>query len=60
MKPEDFLDPANFDKITPDMYDELNQQIEDIWRAAATVTAAPARATATRTPIPSSPSSCWP
>lgn len=31
MKPEDFLDPANFDKITPDMYDQLNQQIEDIW-----------------------------
>ncbi len=31
MKPEDFLDPANFDKITPDMYDDLNQQIEDIW-----------------------------
>lgn len=31
MKPEDFLNPENFDKITPDMYDELNQQIEDIW-----------------------------
>lgn len=31
MKSEDFLDPKNFDKITPDMYDELNQQIEDIW-----------------------------
>ena len=31
MKPDDFLDPNNFDKITPDMYDELNQQIEDIW-----------------------------
>lgn len=31
MKPEDFLDPKNFDQITPDMYDELNQQIEDIW-----------------------------
>ena len=31
MKSDDFLDPKNFDKITPDMYDELNQQIEDIW-----------------------------
>ena len=31
MKPEDFLNPENFDKITPDMYEELNQQIEDIW-----------------------------
>jgi hypothetical protein len=31
MKPEDFLDPKNFDKITPDMYDELNAQIEGIW-----------------------------
>ena len=31
MKPEDFLNPENFDKITPDMYDELNQQIESIW-----------------------------
>lgn len=31
MKPEDFLNPENFDKITPDMYDELNRQIEDIW-----------------------------
>ena len=31
MKPEDFLNPENFDKITPEMYDELNRQIEDIW-----------------------------
>lgn len=31
MKPEDFLDPKQFDQITPDMYDALNQQIEDIW-----------------------------
>jgi Mrp family chromosome partitioning ATPase len=31
MKPEDFLDPKNFDKITPDMFDELNAQIEGIW-----------------------------
>lgn len=31
MKPEDFLNPENFDKITPDMYEELNRQIDDIW-----------------------------
>ena len=25
------IDPKDFDKITPDMYDELNKEIEDIW-----------------------------
>lgn len=25
------IDPKDFDKITPDMYDQLNQEIEDIW-----------------------------
>lgn len=25
------IDPKDFDKITPDMYEQLNQEIEDIW-----------------------------
>lgn len=25
------IDPKDFDKITPDMYDQLNQEIEQIW-----------------------------
>lgn len=25
------IDPKDFDKITPEMYDQLNQEIEDIW-----------------------------